>query len=79
MAFATIQQAFAYYTECALATAEGLDTRKSSSQSQRRRAWSIAEGMVAEYRAAHRAMDPSEQRDALRRLPRLIKRMEDQP
>lgn len=66
--FNTIEAAFAYYTECALATAEGLDMRKSSSASDKRRAWSIAKGMVAAC-ARHGVPFPSH----WDRLPRLRK------
>lgn len=45
--FTGLAPAFAYYTECALATAEHLDLLKSASNSGRQRAWSIANGMVA--------------------------------
>ncbi len=72
--FNTIEDALAYYTECALATAEGLDMRKSSSASEKRRAWSIANGMVAACRR-HEVPPPG----PADRLPRLAKLMGDVP
>lgn len=71
MRFATLDKAFAYYTECALATAEGLDTLKSASQHARRRAWNIANGMVAVCRQQQFIVRQDD------RLPRLRRLLED--
>lgn len=71
--FNTPSEALAHYAECALATAEGLDLVKSSSASTRRRAWSIANGMVAEC-IRHKV--PLPEPFSGRGLPRLQKRME---
>lgn len=71
--FNTADQALAYYTECALATAERLDMIKSSSQSEKRRAWNIANGMVREC-IRHKVSLPSQ--FAIPSLPRLRKLME---
>jgi hypothetical protein len=45
--FNSLEDAFAYYTECALATAEGLEMRKSAAKHEKRRARGIANNMVA--------------------------------
>lgn len=47
--FASLEQAFAYYTECQLATCEGLP--KSTGKHARERLQNIANGMVAVCRA----------------------------
>jgi hypothetical protein len=69
--FSTWEGAFAYYTECALATAEGLDMLKSASQSSKGRAWSIALGMVEHYERLGGGPILNGHR-----LPRLKKRMD---
>jgi hypothetical protein len=47
----TIQEAFAYYTECQLATVEKLRSVKKTAQSELRRQQNIADGMVAYCRS----------------------------
>jgi hypothetical protein len=44
--FTTLEEAFAFYTECALATAEGLEMRKTAAKHEKQRARGIADNMV---------------------------------
>ena len=48
----TLEEAFAYYTECQLATAEGLEMKKSSPKGEVTRQRGIADEMVAVCRSA---------------------------
>lgn len=68
----TLEEAFAYYTECALATAEGLEMKKSTPKHEKRRARGIADNMVHAC-VLHRVPLPGH----WDRLPRLMKAMQE--
>lgn len=67
----TLEEAFAYYTECALATAESLEMKKSAPKHEKRRARGIANNMVRAC-VIHRVPKPGR----WDRLPRLMKAMQ---
>jgi hypothetical protein len=71
-----IECAFAYYTECALATVEGLEMRARTPKHELKRAKSIADGMVEQCRVTLRTMNEHERLRALERLSRLTRLME---
>jgi hypothetical protein len=56
MYLTTIEAAFAYYTECNLATLSGLLGKKSSGRLEKERQQSICDGMV--YHCKAHGIDP---------------------
>jgi hypothetical protein len=74
--YPTIECAFAYYTECALATVEGLEMRKRTPKHELARARSIADGMVAQCRITIPQLHAAGRCYALARKPRLARLMD---